>query len=99
MANKIASTIKCALNKKVEPVSGKRYTDNETAASPTSTANEHGKRSDDEDTKVDSNYSLLDEDDKKEVMEDTVQGEAIHMRPRISKQQKKPPTTSENFLW
>jgi len=100
MANKIASTIECALNKKVEPISEKWYTDNETPASPTSTANEQGKRSDDEDTKVDSNYNLLDEDDKKEVMEDTVQGEAIHMRPRISKRQKKPPTKmSENFLW
>jgi hypothetical protein len=99
MANKIASTIKCALNKKVEPISGKWYADNETPGLPTLTANEQGERSDDEDTKMDSNYNLLDEDDKKEVTEDTVQGEAIHMRPRISKQQKKPPTTSENFLW
>jgi len=49
---------------------------------------------------LDSNYSLLDEDDKKEVIEDTVQDESIHMRPRLSKRQKKPPTTrSEHFLW
>jgi hypothetical protein len=48
---------------------------------------------------MDSNDNLLDKDDKKEVMEDTVQGEAVHMRPRISKWQNKPPTTSENFLW
>ena len=44
--------------------------------------------------------SLLDEDDKKRVVENTVQDELIHMKPRISKRQKKPPTTkSENFLW
>jgi len=39
---------------------------------------------------MDSNYSLLDEDDKKEAIEDTVQDESIHMRPRLSKRQKKP---------
>jgi len=56
--------------------------------------------SDDEDAKMDSDYSLLDEDDKKEVLEDAVQDESIHMRPRLPKRQKKPPTTrSENFLW
>jgi len=44
--------------------------------------------------------SLLDEDDKKRVVENTVQDELIHMKPRISKRQKKPPTIkSENFLW
>jgi hypothetical protein len=33
-------------------------------------------------------------------MEDTVQDEPTHMKPRISKRQKKPPTTkSDNFLW
>jgi hypothetical protein len=33
-------------------------------------------------------------------MEDTVQDESIHMKPRISKRQKKPPTTKDdNFLW
>jgi hypothetical protein len=37
MANKIASTIKCVLNKKVEPISGKWYTDNETLGPTTST--------------------------------------------------------------
>lgn len=42
----------------------------------------------------------MDEDEKKEVMYDTVQDELIHIKPRISKRQKKPPTTkSENFLW
>ena len=53
------------LNKKVLPISGKWYTDNKIPGSPTSTANEQGKRSDDEDAKMDSNYSLLDEDEKK----------------------------------
>ena len=50
---------------------------------------------------MDSNISQLDEDDKKRVMEDTVQDEPIHMKPRISKRQKKPPPTtkSEIFLW
>ena len=99
MANKIASTIRCVLNKEVEPISGKWYTDNKTPESPTSTVNEQGTRSDDEDAKMDSDISLLDEDDKKRVMEDTVQDEPIHMKPRISKRQKKPPTKSENFLW
>ena len=88
------------LNKKVLPISGKWYTDNQIPGSPTSTANEQGKRSDDEDAKMDSNYSLLDEDDKKEAIEDTVQDESIYMRPRLSNRQKKPPTTrSETFLW
>ena len=87
------------LNKKVQPISGKWYTDNKTPGLPTSTANEQGKRSDDEDAKMDSNYSLLGEEDKKEVIEDTVQDESIHMRPRLSKRQKKPPAKrSENFL-
>ena len=55
-----------------------------------------GKRSDDKNA----NYSLLDEDDKEEVMESSVQDESIHMKTRISKRQKKPPATkSENFLW
>ena len=39
--------------------------DNKTPRSPTSTVNEQGTRSDDEDAKMDSNISLLDEDDKK----------------------------------
>jgi len=96
MANKTASTIKCVLNKKVEPISGKWYMDNETPKPPTSTAIEQGKRSDDKNA----NYSLLDEDDKEEVMESSVQDESIHMKTRISKRQKKPPATkSENFLW
>ena len=34
MASKIASTIRCVLNKKVEPISGKWYTDNKTPKSP-----------------------------------------------------------------
>jgi len=40
MANKLASTILCVLNKKVKPIRGKWYMDNETPGSPTSTANE-----------------------------------------------------------
>ena len=53
IANKIALTIKGVLNKKVQPNSGKWYTDNKIPGSPTSTANEKGKRSDDEDAKMD----------------------------------------------
>ena len=53
------------LNKKVQPISGKWYTDNKIPGSPTSAANEQSKRCDDEDAKMDSNYSLLDEDEKK----------------------------------
>jgi len=95
MAHKISSTIKCVLNKKVEPISGKWYMDNETPRPPTSTAIAQGKRSDDKNA----NYSLLDEDDKEEVMESSIQDESIHMKPRISKSQKKPAATkSDKFF-
>ena len=68
-ANKIALTIKGVLNKKVQPISGKWYTDNKIPGSPI-------------------------------AVEDTVQDKSIHKRPRLSKRQKKPPTTrSDNFLW
>jgi hypothetical protein len=40
MANKIASTIKCMLAKKVEPISAKWYLYNETPETPTPTAND-----------------------------------------------------------
>jgi len=70
--------------------------DNETPRRPTSMAIEQGKRSDDKNA----NYSLLDEDDKEEVMESLIQDESIHMKTGISKRKKKPPAKkSDNFLW
>ena len=96
MANKIASTIKCVLNKKVVPIRVKWYTDDETPRSPTSTASEQGKRSDDENAEMESTYSLRDEDDKKEVINVLPQVDSI----RKSNRTKQPPSVTRNdFLW
>jgi len=96
MANKTASTIKCVLNKKVEPIRGKWYMDNETPGSPTPTASEQGKRSDDENAKMESTYSLRDEDDKKEMINVLPQVDSI----RKSSRPKQPPSVSRNdSLW
>jgi hypothetical protein len=67
MANKIASSIKCVLNKKIEPFSGRWYTDNENPGSPTPTASEQDKKRDNKNAKMKSTYSLRDEDDKNEM--------------------------------
>ena len=96
MANKIASTIKNMLNKKVEPISVKWDMDNDTPGTPSATAREQGKGNDDEKVKMKPTYSHQEEDDKKEMITVMPQLDST----RKTNRSKKPPSVTRNdFLW
>jgi len=96
MANKIASTIKNMLNKKVEPISVKWDMDNDTPGTPSATASEQGKGSDDENVKMKPTYSHQEDYDKKEMINVMPQLDTIRKTNRL----KQPPSvTREDFLW
>jgi len=96
MANKIASTIKNMLNKKVEPISVKWDMDNDTRGTPSATASEQGKGSDDENVKMKPTYSHHEEDDKKVMINVMPQLDSIR---KTNRSKQSPSVTRNDFLW
>jgi hypothetical protein len=96
MANKIASTIKCMLAMKTEPISAKWYLDNETPETPTPTKNDQ-----DSTAPRKKDPDIENEHTGTQNLEIPTNAEVEHKTAvRASNREKKiPATRNEDFLW